>query len=260
MVTIVLLVSRERYLARVLDRLENLDYNPYDTNLLCIVDGDNSLVSAVQNLVKPLSFNQTSVVKSTCPGSVVNLDVIERRRRIAHAHNQAKQLVQHSHGHVFSIEDDTLIPRTALKRLTQVAVSNRSAGCVYGVELGRWGTPYVGAWMANDIYDLQKLTSVENKAATSTDSEPVDSGGLYCTLIRADLYKEHTFSHQNGLGPDVNLGILLRQLGYQNYIVWDVHCTHLYRDMQQERELKATDPSEVLNMYKVNDKKWRSLK
>jgi len=255
MVTIVLLVSRENYLRRVLSNLELLDCDPETVSFLCIVDGTDQLFIKVRNQTQDLKFKNVLCVKSTTAGVPFNLDIRDRRRRIAAAHNQARALITHDTGYVFSIEDDTIIPTNALRKLIYTAVRHRAFASICGVELGRWGLPYVGAWQANDIYELAELNSIPSKV-TEGGIENIDACGLYCTLIRADLYKQHEFTSKNGLGPDINLAIENRQLGFENFIDWSIHCIHLYKYHDEELELKATDESQQITLFKMTDKKW----
>ena len=254
--TILLLVSRDDYLQRVLTSLELLECNRHFTNILCIVDGPPELYVKTRNLVSDMKYKDRLTVM-TNQGKAPRLDIPGRRQRIANAHNQARELIAHEHGYVFSVEDDTIVPKLALKRLLDVAGSHRAFGMAEGVELGRWGVPYVGAWKADDIYDVKQLKSVEYKERTE-GVEEIDAGGLYCALIRADLYKQHEFHSENGLGPDVNLGIELRQLGFQNYIHWGIHCKHYNTVMGKETIVEPSDGSQEVTLTKESDVKWHT--
>lgn len=258
MITILLTVSRADYLERVITHIELLECRPEETNLLCIVDGDDALYVRARNLVNDLKFNQRLTVKADVSGNFSMIDVNSRRIRIAEIHNQARTLIAHTGGFVFSVEDDTLVPRASLQKLLRVALSKSAHGIVQGVELGRWGVPYVGAWTADDVYNPTQLTSLMNISPVPDDLKPtpIDAGGLYCTLIRADLYKQHVFTCKNGLGPDVNLGLEARRLGYENFIVWQVPCTHLTLRGRSHIEVKASDPSKVVTLTKESDTKW----
>lgn len=260
MVTIVLAASRIDYLTKVITNLELLECNAEDTNILCIVDGDNQLYIRARNLIAGTKFRERLTIKSVNEGLPSKLDISQRRRRIAAVHNQAKKLIAHTDGYVLSVEDDTLIPPNALNELLKVAISNRAFAMAEGVELGRWGVPYVGAWIADDIYDVKQLTSVKNINPVLEDVKPtnIDAGGLYCALIRTDLYKQHEFYSSNGLGPDVNFGIENRQLGFENFIVWQVPCVHLYQDAGLEKRLSPSEISKIITLTKKNDIKWTS--
>lgn len=260
MVTIVLLVSRVDYLQQVVSRIELLECDRNETNILCIVDGDDALYVRTRNLINGTKFRDRLTKRLDYPGERSRFDIQTRRERISAAHNQARDLIQHTYGHVFSVEDDTLVGHEALKKLLRTATLSRACAFVEGVELGRWDTPYVGAWIADDVYQPTRLTSVENKQPVLPDEPPtkIDAGGLYCALMRADLYKQHNFRCDNGLGPDINFGLEARQLGYDNYIDWDVPCVHLYSKMGVEYKLTPKDESKITTLSKINNKKWHT--
>lgn len=261
MVTIVLTVSRDNYLTKVLSALELLKCNHNETNLLVIVDGNDELYVKTRNLANDLKFAQRLIVKTELPGAPSKLNIIERRKRIAAHHNQAKGLIPEDTDYVFSVEDDTTFEPNALQQLIQVAISHRAFAMAEGVEMGRWGVPYVGAWKADDIYEPTSLVSVENKYSYDIPltSENIDAGGLYCALIRADLYKLHNFTSENGLGPDVNFGLELRQLGFENFIVWSVPCTHHYEHMGVPKTITPDVDGRVVQLVKDSKTKWRVI-
>lgn len=261
MITIVLTVSRDTYLTRVLTCLELLQCKHEEVNLLVIVDGSNELYVKTRNLANDLKFNERLIVRTELAGAPSKLNIIERRKRIAAHHNQARKLISHDDGYVFSVEDDTTFETNALQQLIQVAISHRAFGMAEGVEMGRWGVPYVGAWKADDIYNPTLLESVENKYSYDLGlmSENIDAGGLYCALIRADLYKLHEFTSANGLGPDVNFGLELRQLGFENFIVWSVPCAHYYDSMGVIKNITPDTEGRIVKLVKESDTKWRVI-
>lgn len=259
MVTIFLTVSRIDYLQKVVTSIELLDCSARDTNLLCVVDGEDMLYVKARNLVAATKFNQRLTVKSNFPGLPQTFNISHRRARIAAAHNQARDLIQHSDGYILSVEDDTTFAPDALHKLMQVADSNRAFAMAEGVELGRWGVPYVGGWIVDDIYEPKILRSIDNINPLQTDQKVsnIDAGGLYCALMRADLYKQHTFKSSNGLGPDINFGLEARQLGFENFIVWTVPCAHHYNEMGIHKVVTPNDTSKTVSLTKQSESKWR---
>jgi hypothetical protein len=126
---------------------------------------------------------------------------------------------------------------------------------ITGVELGRWGVPYVGAWRADDVSKAKEITSIENKTKEPCIEE-IDGCGLYCALIDAELYKQHEFTIKNGLGPDVNLGLFLRNKGKKNYIDWSIPVTHLTFRHGLEIEIPATDTSQQVKLKRMRNGTW----
>lgn len=255
--TILLVVSRPDFLSEVISAIELLECDETRTNILCIVNGDLQLYTRVRNIVQGMKFSERLTVHY--PGKPpTRFDVPTRRRNITDIHNFARQYVGNSQ-YVFSIEDDTIVPRHALKSLMRIFVEYPACAFAEGVELGRWNLPYVGAWMTDNIYDPQSISSVEMVPLELGKHliDRIDAGGLYCALIKGDLYRSHTFDLYDDLGPDINLGITLRQQGYENFIDWNVHCTHLTIDHKKRTQrILPNDGSMVITLVKKHNKEW----
>lgn len=252
----ILPVSRIEYLDRVLESLINQSYKPH-TALLVVVDGSNELFVRVHNKVANLPLDFVLCVKSTNYG-VAATTIPQRRARISAIHNQIKGLLDDDVDYVFSIEDDGILPINALSWLVNDMKNYPAAGLITGVELGRWGVPYVGAWKVDDVMNVQKITSLESKVGSSKVEE-IDACGLYCALIRADLYKQHEFGAGNGLGPDINMALEFRQLGFKNYIDWFVPITHLTNKNGVEKAIPADSDAMVINLTPLgNSKTWHA--
>lgn len=258
MITIVLTVSRFDYLERVITAIELLQCDKNTTNILCIVDGKEALYLRARNLINDMKYLERLTVRAKLDDNRSNLDVPTRRRRITEIHNQAKTYIKHNEGYVLSIEDDTTFSPNALQKLLDVATRTRAFGMAEGVELGRWGVPYVGAWRADNIYETTQLTSLENinPIPIGQPATNIDAGGLYFALIKASLYKQHEFTCENGLGPDINFGLENRRLGYENFIVWQVPCTHYNNVMGNQITITPNEPTTIVTLTKESDTKW----
>lgn len=248
-ITTILPVSRIKYLDRVLESLLKQTYKI--ENLIVVFDGPEGEFLQVRNKIKELDIENTLCVPSV-DGRQAHT-IAERRWHIVRIHNQIRDLIGECDW-VFSIEDDGILPRNALERLVE-AIDN-DVGMVTGVELGRWGIPYVGAWKVDDIENPAVVTSMESKVGQDL-VETIDGCGLYCALIRADEYKKHMFDTRNGLGPDVNLGLFLRKQGYHNYIDWMIPVTHLTTRYNREIEIPADSQSRVITLRLSNNGVWK---
>ena len=262
MITTVLPVSRTKYLDRVIESLLAQTIKP--NNLLVVYDGPENEYELARNKVVGLDFEQVRFVPSTSLAPAHSIP--DRRRHIANIHNQVREMMPDLPRYVeenwepdwiFSIEDDGILPPNALERLLKVVDTKPFVGMVTGVELGRWGNPYVGAWTVDDVNFPQQIQSLDNKTY-SDEVDEIDACGLYCALIRQDFYKKHEFFTKNGLGPDVNLGIFLRQQGLRNYIDWGIHVTHLTSRGRDEVEIKATDDSSVVKLQLLYGSTWKT--
>lgn len=249
-VTIILPVSRDNFLNKVFPSLEMLRCDKTKTNLLVIVDGDNNLFVKTRNLVSESKFNQSLCIQFKSEHVLKHYDINARRLRISDIHNEIKQ---HLWDTIFilGIEDDTVVPNNTLQKLLKDFIDLPHAGFIEGVELGRWGVPYVGAWRFDDIYEPKQISSIIKK----DNIEKVDAGGFYCFMSRLDTYESHDFKpfDGNSLGPDVNYGISLRRQGYENYIDWSISCKHLTKD--KSISLFNTTPKKIT--FTKRDNRWR---
>jgi glycosyltransferase involved in cell wall biosynthesis len=241
----ILPVSRLEYLDLVLESLINQSYEER-TALLVIVDGNNDLYVKVHNKLASIPLNNVLCVQSeNFRGAAITIP--QRRWHISAIHNQIKKLIGEDIEWIFSIEDDGILPANALSWLVNDVKTRPNVGLVTGVELGRWGVPCVGAWKVDNLDNPQKITSMASNVGSSLVEE-IDACGLYCALIRADLYKLHEFNSTNGLGPDINLALEIRQCGFQNYIDWFVPVTHLTDKNGKTLQIPATENSMVVNL------------
>lgn len=250
-ITVILPVSRTEYLDRVLESLTNQTYKP--NNLIVIFDGYDSQYLYARNKIVEVKLDNVICVPSNNPAPAISIP--DRRNHIVAIHNQIRELIEDCDW-IFAIEDDGILPPDALEKLVNHVEKHEDTGMVSGVELGRWGVPYVGAWTVDNIYDTHVVTSAENKTH-SDEVEEIDACGLYCALIRADYYKLHEFYTMNGLGPDVNLGLYLRQQGFKNYIDWSIHVTHITFNNGLEVEIPATSESRVVSLQLLSGSTWK---
>jgi hypothetical protein len=242
--TIVLPISREQLLLKVFACLELLECDRERTGLLVYVDGDAALHGVAANLVAQSKFAERLCVQGDIPGPRKEFSINTRRRRIALIHNEIHKLIKPCE-YVFLIEDDGVLPPDALGRLLADYLAHPYAGFIEGVELGRWGIPHVGAWRADDVYDMKRLESAMparpellNDAGRAIGRVPdqvveeIDAGGLYACLTSYRHYVDHEFQPYEGcaLGPDIEWGIALRQQGYRNYLDWSVTVEHCRSD------------------------------
>lgn len=250
----ILPVSRIDLLNIVLDSLMNQTYTI--DNLLVIYDGPANDFVKVRNKISELNIGTKLCVQSNNIGNAASIP--DRRKHIANIHNQAKELISDADW-IFSIEDDGILPPDALSRLVNIINERSDVGMVTGVELGRWGMPYVGAWNVDNIDDVKVITSLENRTLQDpTIVEEIDACGLYCALIRLDCYKQHVFFVNNGLGADVNLGIFIRKLGFKNYIDWGIPVTHLTNKDGINIAIPATSQSRIVKLTILSSNSWQS--
>lgn len=248
-VTIFIPISRPEHLQRLFASLELLDCDPEKTNLLTYVDGDQQLYVKVRNMTEASRFSQRLCVHRKATHDPSQFALRNRRKRISNIKNESKELIGDCE-YIFGIEDDTIIPPSTLKRLLAGYALRPYAGFIEGVELGRWGLPYVGAWRTDDVYEPTKIDSL----MPGEGIEEIDAGGFYCYITKRETYMEHEYAPfgNNDLGPDVNYGLWLRQQGYKNYIDWSIRCEH-YQRGGASISLATTEPQQVSLIKDGND-------
>lgn len=256
-VSIFIPVSRHAHLDALFARLELMDCDAKDTNIFCLVDGDAELYVKTRNLVQQSKFNERLCVQRQDRTPVPMFDRIARRKRIASVHQEAKQHLPPA-DLVFGLEDDTIPPLNALERLLDAYAMKPHAGFISGIQLGRWGLTYIGAWRADDVYDSKRLETILRRADEHV-MEPVDAAGFFCYLTPYKLFMEHKHApfESNAFGPDVNYGIWLRQQGYQNYVLWNVNCDHKTNHGKSVK-LGRDEPMQV--MFTKNNGRWLQRK
>lgn len=245
--TLLLFVSRSDFLDELFDSLEQLQCQLEQTAFLCIVNGDNNLFVDVRNRVEESKYIERLTLQIKPKNKVRQFDIAGRRHRISEIHNFAKEHINTKY--VFGVEDDTIVPPYALNMLGENMTND--VGMIEGVEMGRWGIPYIGAWKADDIHQPTTITSLPmNEGLTE-----IDAGGFYCFLTRAEYYKQHDFKpfDNNGLGPDIDYSLSLRRKGLKNYANFDVKCVH--KALDRDIRFGVTLPRQI-KMYKKGNQ-WR---
>lgn len=241
-VEIILPISRSEHLPTLFAQLEHMDCDPNQTSLLCYVDGDMALLQQTQTFVDHAKFiNKRCIQRVQDTLKPSKFSTTERRLRISKIHNELREFIGDC-DYILGLEDDTIPPTNMLKRLLHDYALYPYAGFIEGVELGRWGFPYVGAWRTDNVYDVTNIKSCLPLPLYQTDDynhikqgvtiEEIDAGGFYCFITKCEHYIKHEFKPygRDVLGPDVEFGLNLRREGYKNYIDWSLICKHMRSD------------------------------
>lgn len=246
-ITIVIPCSRPDFLQRIFSQLDMMDCQRDKTNILAYVDGDQRLFEKVQHFITHSNFAKKNVVFRA--KGLPNVGSIRaRRQRISDIHNEVKKHIG-ACDYIWLIEDDTLFPMNALKKLVDHMLMNPYAGFITGAELGRWGFLHLGAWKTNDVY----APTIIESPYLEKGLQEIDAAGLYCCLVRRDIYMNHFFTpFEDILGPDVHFGLELRKAGYKNYIDYDMHCSHLTK----KGEIKIFNSEIIKILLEKIDGKW----
>jgi len=134
--------------------------------------------------------------------------------------------------YMFIVEDDTLIPSDALKKLYNIISSDYTIGAVEGVEMARGNIRNVcGAAIVRRDRDIER--GVNFLGYKSKGIEDIDTGGFFCLLTRKKIAEQMMFNavEDHVRGPDIVFGYrLTKKMGYKFKIDWSVKCQHVWEE------------------------------
>lgn len=227
MITIFLPISRQDRIQPLVEILTKLIKRDFLIHILIIID--NKLIDAdeTQKLFQRATGCETFAWNTgEIPSSEVNVGY--RRSRITAVFNHAQNKVHRFRDDfIFTVEDDTVIYPNTLIRLMDdwrdLTEAGYKIGLVSGVQVGRWGFKYVGAWHADNPHDLRCLSTAQYRPS---GLQQIDTTGFYCFLTTYHNFVsvENTFGQ---FGPDVYFGLELRKQGLINYIDWGIIAGHV---------------------------------
>jgi hypothetical protein len=148
-------------------------------------------------------------------------DMDARQLRIAALHNLIRERVGGS-DFVFGFEDDSQLQENSIYHLlhghTVLSHHTDAIGIIQGIQVGRWGKKYLGAWNVNDTDKPTVFTSIGKDISEHDRYVEVHGGGMYCYLVATSLYKQYDFKALAPLGPDFWFGLSLHRQGYHNFV------------------------------------------
>lgn len=225
--------SRHWAMERWLDNLHKQNYPARLINLCFIVDIDDArIMSDLQKFVELAEKSERPYrsfhVKNNCDWHPDEVHLSIRRMRIADIHNQSKALIGATDGEVvIGLEDDTVFddPETINKLLAPL---EGNVAFVQGVQIGRHGTCYVGAWRCDDPMQVNHIKTALPPEGGFEGLEDIDAGGMFGYATPRELYMLHDYHTSSGApyAVDVNYGIWLRQRGYRCLIDWGLLFAH----------------------------------
>lgn len=228
----VITISREYPLDDCLSAIDEADIFRKKLRLIVYIDSkDNSLINHCLRWVGKQRGKWKKIMEVTTYRNPVEIkkfeDCMKRWKRIE---DNMRTIVKLTSGSeiVFMVEDDTIIPRDAFKKLYTRIKKDKKIGCIQGVEMmrGAGENGPCGAW---------KLKVVDGKvhykiglSAKKEGIEQIDGGGYYCWAFRRKAIKQIEFrSSLNGwCGPDIWTWYDLQQKGWKTLIDWSVWCGH----------------------------------
>jgi hypothetical protein len=238
-ITVFVPITRHWALERWLDNLYKQSYPPSLINLCVIVDIDDARIMAdlqkfIQHAEKCERPYRSFYVKNNTDWQPDEVHIGIRQHRIADIHNQSKALIAKTDGeYVVGLEDDTVFedPDTIGKLVADIR-QHQSIAFVEGVQIGRHGTYYVGAWLAKYGDTSTNMVTEIKTVLPPTDvfdgMSRISGGGMYGYITPRDLYIgcDYFNSTAQPWGVDVNYGLWLEQQGYKCYIDWGLPFAH----------------------------------
>lgn len=234
-ITVFCAFTRYWALERVLDNLAKQNYPKSLINLCFIVDIDDPRIPKEleefsqywEKCERPYRSLHVKMNSDWHPNEV-HLSI--RRMRIADVHNQSKWLIGKTDGEfVIGLEDDTVFedPET-FNRLLQPFGKWEGTAFVQGVQAGRHGTYYIGAWRCDDPLVVKHIHTCLPKDNKWEGVEAIDAGGMYGYATPTELYLQHDYFSSSGApyAVDVNYGLWLRQRGFVCLIDWGLLFGH----------------------------------
>lgn len=216
--------------------LENLFKQTYPTSLinLCfIIDIDDPRIASdlnkfIEYAAKCERPYRSFHVKMNTDWQPDETHLSIRRMRIADVHNQSKHLVGKTDGKiVIGLEDDTVFEdRETFSKLVNLLDDN--VGFAQGVQVGRHGTNYVGAWRCDSPFIIKHIHTCLPPEGKWEGVEEIDAGGMFGYATYKSLYMQHDYFSSSGApyATDVNYGIWLRQRNWKCVIDWGLLFGH----------------------------------
>lgn len=235
--SIVCLISRLN--EAFFDSLNRLDVDDYE--LVLVLDGVNK-----NDVLERLTHKEPSIVVDMQSEHVNKVNVITRRHRIASLLQIAASTIGKT-TYTLLFEDDTVVDPSAYKTLKKVLVDDKRVAFATGVQMGRWGIPYLGVWK-------REANILRSVPYMKKGTFPVSASGMYFLLIRTELFRKATFQADNSFGPDVHFTLDITKDGMDGAVVYDVVCGHIVNNKVFHPHRDCVQVS-----YRLAGKQWEQM-
>lgn len=235
-ITVFCPMTRSWAVERWLDNLHKQDYPARLINLCFIVDIDDpTIVRDIERFCELAEKSERPYrslhVKMNSDWHPDEVHLSIRRIRIADVHNQSKHLIGKTDGEVVvGFEDDTVFedPETINRLLAPLEWKHQNIAFVQGVQLGRHGTYYVGAWICDNPLNVGHIKTAMPPEGKYEGHSNIDAGGMFGYATPKELYMQHDYFSSSGApyAVDVNYGLWLRANGYNCLMDWGLKFGH----------------------------------
>lgn len=230
----VVVISRKYPLEKCLKAIDDAIVPRKDLFLLLYLDTtDRSIIDYCEkwlSLQKDRWFSKEIMITNTDPIDVKRIE--DYKYKWDRIINNLKEIIIHTDFSdiVFMVEDDTIIPRDAFRKLYRRIKKNEEIGCIQGVEAMRkaGGNGCCGSWKLN-FCKKGKLKTKIGLRAKEKGIEEIDGGGYYCWAFRQKAIKQIELRYllEGWCGPDVMTWYDIKQNGWKTLIDWSVWCNHI---------------------------------
>jgi hypothetical protein len=206
---------------------EELAYDKKSTEIVFVQDvEDETLTEEIIDLFDSISIEinrATLIITDQKEPNIVRMSA--RRDRVVFLHELVKEYLSDTE-FLFGLEDDTIFPSYALKRLTHQLRLNGNAAYIEGVQCGRHNIKMIGAWRVDHLKEPDRVETIPMNFHPIV--EAIDGGGYYCFATRTRLYKKvKKYWEHECFGPDMTYGLELRRMGYTCHVDFSVLCGHM---------------------------------
>jgi len=226
LVTVFVPLTREWALDRFLPSLDNLEMPWLGTEVYFYIDTDNqNIINRATAFLEERKdkFNGSKILISGNPAPT-NTRISIQRNRIIEMKERSKKDIKGSY--VFGIEDDTLVPPNAFRKMYDDFQLDYNVGYIEGVQVGRHGIKMAGVWKVDDLRNPTIQKTLEPPKYESL--EPITGGGFYCYLTLAYLYQNIKYRFfAECFGPDVCYVMDVLKEGYKAYVNWTIKTIHI---------------------------------
>jgi len=231
----VITISRQYPIKKCLDAIDRADIPRKELRLLFLLDTqDRELIKFCEDWAEKTTWgkrifyltDKEPIEPKVFDGYQEKWDRIIENIKIIRNETKDSEIV-------FMVEDDTIIPPDAFKKLYNRIKADKKIGCIQGVEAVRSSINdcCCGAWLLKVIKG-QVIRKLGLKAKRQ-GIDQIDGGGYYCWVFRQEAIKNIIFRAklENGwCGPDVWTWWDIKQQGWKTLIDWSVWCGHMDKD------------------------------
>jgi glycosyltransferase involved in cell wall biosynthesis len=246
-VLFVSLLSRDEVLDEYFEQIPKLGIS--NAHWLVFIDSDDeNFIKKIKDkaAVHDALFLSTRFFVTGEANLAESRDFEERGMRIAGfigtIINQARERIGGAK-YIFMVEDDTIAPRNAYKKLKKIIARDRTIAYASGIECGRGFTKHTG--ICHLIEDGQgEIIGRDIPRMRNNGIVDIGGGGWYCWIGRTDalgdFLEKRKFRCYDGkmLGPDVMMIYDLGKMGYRCVTDLSVQCNHY--DSRRRKWLPAS--------------------